>query len=322
MYRDGRLLRQQKKKARGIVALARCWHLLSAPSSSAGRDALLALHPLLEGGLRVADRAAQLDVGRAIAGEAALGQPGHAEVQVAAPPASGSARSAPRPADRAPANRSGWKFLESIWRSSHLVEARACYPRNCRISSATDLPTRGTLRVGHIDKTTSDRGWVLSMRLLEACFASLQTFAASLVALANASADREMFQAPVRRREASHPVHPKSRSLLKVGSTPAISAISSRSAVNSSCHSNCGRPSLPTLVFSSVRQPDRREPPSRRQFAAKQSMILLVASNRSSDPIRARLSIQTQTEFLWLYEFPSHGHAVVWRQHPAPCSSA
>ena len=42
------------------------------------------------------------------------------------------------------------------------------------------LPTRGTLRVGHIDKTTSGRGRVLSMLLLEARFASFQAFAASL----------------------------------------------------------------------------------------------------------------------------------------------
>ena len=42
------------------------------------------------------------------------------------------------------------------------------------------LPTKGTIRVGHIDKTTSDRRRVLSMLLLEARFASLQAFAASL----------------------------------------------------------------------------------------------------------------------------------------------
>ena len=42
------------------------------------------------------------------------------------------------------------------------------------------LPTRGTLRVGHIDKTTSSRGRVLSMLLLEARFASLQALATSL----------------------------------------------------------------------------------------------------------------------------------------------
>jgi hypothetical protein len=42
------------------------------------------------------------------------------------------------------------------------------------------LPTRGTLGVGHIDKTTSDRGRVLSMLLLQARFASFQAFAASL----------------------------------------------------------------------------------------------------------------------------------------------
>ena len=56
--------------------------VLSHLGSSAGRGALLALHPLLEGGFRVADRAAQLDVGRAVAGEPPLGQPRHAEVQV------------------------------------------------------------------------------------------------------------------------------------------------------------------------------------------------------------------------------------------------
>ena len=42
------------------------------------------------------------------------------------------------------------------------------------------LPTRGTLRVGHMDKTTSGRGRVLSMLLPEACSASHQAFAASL----------------------------------------------------------------------------------------------------------------------------------------------
>src|SRR5471030_2381075 len=73
---------EPKEKGARVFALTRSLYLLSAPSGSAGRDALLALHTLLEGGFRVADRAAQLDVGRAIAGEATLGQPGHAEVQV------------------------------------------------------------------------------------------------------------------------------------------------------------------------------------------------------------------------------------------------
>ena len=41
-------------------------------------------------------------------------------------------------------------------------------------------PTRGTLGVGHIDKTTSDRRRVLSMLLCEARLTSLQAFAASL----------------------------------------------------------------------------------------------------------------------------------------------
>ena len=44
------------------------------------------------------------------------------------------------------------------------------------------LPTRGTLRVGHIDKTASVGGRVLSMLSLEARFASLQAFAASFSA--------------------------------------------------------------------------------------------------------------------------------------------
>jgi hypothetical protein len=40
------------------------------------------------------------------------------------------------------------------------------------------LPTRGSFRAGHIDKTASSRGRVLSMLLLQACFASVQAFAA------------------------------------------------------------------------------------------------------------------------------------------------
>ena len=72
-----------KEKGARIVALTRSLYVLSFTTClSAGRGALLALHPLLEGGFRVADRAAQFDVGRAITGEPALGQPGHAEVQV------------------------------------------------------------------------------------------------------------------------------------------------------------------------------------------------------------------------------------------------
>ena len=42
------------------------------------------------------------------------------------------------------------------------------------------FPTRGTLKVGHIDKTSSDGGMVLSMLLLEARVASFQPFPASL----------------------------------------------------------------------------------------------------------------------------------------------
>jgi hypothetical protein len=83
MYRDGRLLRPKRKRREGccphaLFALA----VIHSPRSSAGRGALLALHPLLQGGFCVADRAAQLDIGRAIAVAPALGQPRHAEVQV------------------------------------------------------------------------------------------------------------------------------------------------------------------------------------------------------------------------------------------------
>jgi hypothetical protein len=72
-----------KEKGARTFALTRffvCCH--PPPRSSAGRGALLAFHPLLDRCLGVADCAAQLDIGRAIAGEAALGQPRHAQVQV------------------------------------------------------------------------------------------------------------------------------------------------------------------------------------------------------------------------------------------------
>jgi hypothetical protein len=82
MYRDGRLLRDKRKRREDCCPPRALGILLSAHSGSAGRGALLALHPLAERCLIVADRAAQLDVGRAVAGEPPLGQPGHAEVQV------------------------------------------------------------------------------------------------------------------------------------------------------------------------------------------------------------------------------------------------
>jgi len=56
---------------------------------------------------------------------------------------------------------------------------RACYPRKPN-KLGNYFPTRRSLRVGHIDKTTSDRRRVLSMLLVETCFASLQAFAANL----------------------------------------------------------------------------------------------------------------------------------------------
>jgi hypothetical protein len=73
---------RKEKKARGLLPSRALGHLPSAHSGSAGRGALLAFHPLLDRCLGVADGATQLDIGRAIAGQATLGQPGHAEVQV------------------------------------------------------------------------------------------------------------------------------------------------------------------------------------------------------------------------------------------------
>jgi hypothetical protein len=126
-----------KEKGARIVALTRsCIRCYSLPESSAGRGALLALHPLLEGGFRVADRAAQLDVGRAVAGEPALGQPGHAEVQVPRRLFRGQQdRRRGRPIGRRRTARAG-SFGEHFM-SSRLEEAPACRPCNCRISAAT-----------------------------------------------------------------------------------------------------------------------------------------------------------------------------------------
>jgi hypothetical protein len=152
MYRDRRLLQPPMKKARGLSpsrALCICCNSLSR--SPAGRGALLRLHPLLEGGFRVADRAAQLDVGRAIAGEPALGQPGHAEVQVPRRLFRGQQdRRRGRPMRRRQTARAG-SFGEHVM-SSQLEEAPACRRCDCRICG-NHLPTRRTLRVGHIDKT-------------------------------------------------------------------------------------------------------------------------------------------------------------------------
>src|SRR6266404_824502 len=126
------------KKARGFVALTRSLYLPSfTPGSSAGRGALLALHPLLEGGLRVADRAAQLDVGRAVAGEPALGQPGHAEVQVPRRLFRGQqARRRGRPIGRRRTARAG-SLGEHLDVVPKLEEAPACRRCDCRISAAT-----------------------------------------------------------------------------------------------------------------------------------------------------------------------------------------
>ena len=115
----------QKKKARGLLpsrALCILWH--SLPDLSAGRGALLALHPLLEGGLRVADRAAQLNVGRAVAVDPAFGQPGFAEAQAQRRLFRGQLdRRRHRPIGRWRTARAG-SFGEHLM-SSHLEEAPA-----------------------------------------------------------------------------------------------------------------------------------------------------------------------------------------------------
>src|SRR5229473_1343085 len=126
----------QKKKARGLPSRALCICCHSLPESPAGRGALLRLHPLLEGGFPVADRAAQFDVGRAIASEPALGQPGHAQVQVPCRLFRGQPdRRRGRPVGRRRTARA--RSFGEHWMSSHLEEAPACRPCNCRISAAT-----------------------------------------------------------------------------------------------------------------------------------------------------------------------------------------
>src|ERR1700676_5274820 len=175
MYRDGRLLRVKRKKARGLSpsrALCICCH-----SSSAGRGALLALHPLLEGGFRVADCAAQLDVGRAVAGEPPLGQPGHAEVQVPRRLFRGQQdRRRGRPVGRRRTARAGSFGEHWMWS----LGWSGVLPPQLLNKLGNHLPTRGTFRVGPMHKTTSSRGRVLSMLLPEPLFAALQAFAASL----------------------------------------------------------------------------------------------------------------------------------------------
>src|SRR5258708_33625861 len=131
-----------KEKGARIVALTRSLYSVSfTAESAAGRGALLRLHPLLEGGFPVADRAAQFDVGRAIAGEAALGQPGHAQVQVPRRLFRGQPdRRRGRPIGRRLTARAG-SFGEHLM-SSRLEEAPACRPCNCRTSAATIFQLR------------------------------------------------------------------------------------------------------------------------------------------------------------------------------------
>ena len=106
------------------------------------------------------------------------------------------------------------------------------------------LPTRGILWVGHIDKTISDRGWFCR------CFC-LSRFLLRSRRLPQASAPDERIRGSRKASSAcaasrSQPTRaPEIRSLLKRGSTPAVSATSSRRAVNSSCHSAWGRPLFP-----------------------------------------------------------------------------
>jgi hypothetical protein len=125
----------QKKKGARIVpprALCICCHSLHG--SSAGRGALLGLHPLLEGGFRVADRADQLDVGRAITGEPALANQDTLRFRCRA--ACFGVSKIGAVVGRLAADGSlRVDVLESIGGIPRLE--RACYPRNCRISSTT-----------------------------------------------------------------------------------------------------------------------------------------------------------------------------------------
>jgi len=171
---------EPKEKGARIVALTRslvfCRQLTLG---SAGRGALLALHPLLEGGFRIADRAAQLDIRRPIAGEATLRQPGHTEIEEACGLLRGEQiRSGRRRMMRRQAARAG--TLGGHFEVVLFGRSTGVPPVQLPNKRGNHLPIRGTLRVGHIDKTTSGRRLVLSMLLPEPRFASLQAFAASL----------------------------------------------------------------------------------------------------------------------------------------------
>src|SRR5258707_327857 len=148
-----------KEKGARIVALTRSWYSLSF-TACISRWSRCAADPSSTAGgrLPVADRAAQLDVGRAVAGEPPLGQPGHAEVQV---PRrlfrSQHHRRRGRPIGRRLTARGGsfGKHRGYPWVGAGVL--RAQLPNKL----GNYFPTRRSLRVGHIDKTTSGGRQVL-----------------------------------------------------------------------------------------------------------------------------------------------------------------
>jgi hypothetical protein len=155
--------------------------------------------------------------------------------------------------------------------SSHLEEAPACRPCSYRISAAT------------IFQLGERSGWVTWTKPPQAevgfcrCFC-LSRFLLRHRRLPQASALRERICGSRKASSAcaaprSQPTHaPEIPSLPKRGSTPAVSATSSRRAVNSSYHSGNGRPLFPTVRFRS-------------RAATRQASASLAASPRN-DAIR------------------------------------
>jgi hypothetical protein len=74
----GRPFITRRKKKRGSYPAPSC----GLPLGTARGEALLPLHPFLQGGGVVAHRAAHLDVGRPAALEPLLGEPGGGQVQL------------------------------------------------------------------------------------------------------------------------------------------------------------------------------------------------------------------------------------------------
>jgi hypothetical protein len=127
---------------------------------------------------------------------------------------------------------------------SYLEEARACYPRNPRMRSATVFQLGG-----HSGRVTSTKlpqavggfcrcrcsriAWARSRRLKQDPASGERILGSRNVSRLWAASRSQPYGAP------------ESLSLFNVGSTPATAAISTKSAVKSSYHSSRGRPSLP-----------------------------------------------------------------------------